>query len=106
MSARYHDPLLASARREAVFTATVFALALTYTVVYCGRYGYERPIEELTFVLGFPDWIFWGIVVPWLSAFVVSSAFALWFMTDEPFGEDVGDEWADDDGISARPSDG
>lgn len=100
MTARYQDPLLASARREAIITGAIYVLTMCYSVGYCLLFGYERPIEELTFVLGFPDWVFWGIVVPWLSVFVVSSVFAIWYMTDEPFGEDVGDAWEDEFGES------
>lgn len=96
MTSRNQDPLLASARREAIITGVIFVATFSWSLGYCLLFGFERPIEELTFVLGFPDWVFWGIVVPWLSAFVVSSVFALCFMTDEPFGEDVGDEWAEE----------
>jgi len=106
MTTGYRDPLLVSSRREAIFTAVMFLATLSYTLVYCSLHGYERPIEELTFVLGFPDWVFWGIVAPWLAAFTVSSVFALWFMRDEPFGEDVGDVWADEALDATGSSDG
>ncbi|MBX3411316.1 MAG: DUF997 family protein [Pirellulales bacterium] len=98
MTARFHDPLLASARREAIITGVIYVITMCYSVGYCLAFGYDRSIDDLTFVLGFPDWVFWGIVVPWIAAFVVSSVFAMCYMTDEPFGEDVGDEWADEFG--------
>jgi len=106
MSSPSADSLRSSSRREAIFVFSMFAAALVYTLGYCRLYGYDRPIEELTFVFGFPDWVFWGIVTPWFIAFALSTIFALWFMRDEPFGEDVGDEWLDDAEGWARPQDG
>ena len=44
------------------------------------------------FHLGWPDWVFWGIVVPWGACVVVSALFAFVFMQDAPLGEDRDDE--------------
>jgi hypothetical protein len=97
---RREDPVLRSARREAVIVFFTWVAAVAYTVAYCARYGYNRPVESLTFVLWFPDWVFWGIVAPWLAC----AAFSLWFawgvMRDEDLGSDadegVGDRWIDE----------
>lgn len=76
-------PLLKSARREAIGALAIWLIATTYCVGYCCLYAYGRDPKSLTFVLGFPDWIFWGIVVPWGTSTVVSTVFAFWFMKDE-----------------------
>lgn len=88
-------PLLKSARREALVVLIVWALTTTYCVTYCTWYGYAIPARlagsgtatgrdpaTLTFVLGFPDWIFWGIVLPWGVCTIVSTIFAFGFMSD------------------------
>jgi hypothetical protein len=98
MPRKTEDPALRQARREAAFVLLLWAGALTYTVVYCTRYGYDRSLDSLTFVLGFPDWVFWGIVVPWALCLVVSCLFAAFFMRDEDLGEDAG-EACDETGI-------
>ncbi len=76
-------PLLKSARREALAAFSLWLMATTYSVGYCSAYGYGRSAESLTFVLGFPDWVFWGIVLPWGICTIVASLFAFCFMTDE-----------------------
>jgi hypothetical protein len=80
--------LLPSARREALVAIAAWVLVLLYSVGYCYVYGYDRSPENLTFFFGIPDWIFWGIVVPWVSCFLFSIWFAFGFMEDSPLGDD------------------
>jgi hypothetical protein len=82
------DPVVRSARREAAFAICLWALALVYTVSVCYAWGYERRLEEMTFVLWFPDWVFWGVVVPWCVCIAVSTWFAFRSMGDEALGEE------------------
>jgi hypothetical protein len=81
------DPMVRHGRREAVVALGVFAAAITYTVGYCSRFGYGRSAESLTFVLGFPSWVFWGVIAPWVVCTAVSFWFVLSFMKDEPLQE-------------------
>jgi hypothetical protein len=82
------DPVLHSARREALVVFVIWVAALTYTVTYCYQHGYNRSLESLTFVLGVPDWIFWGIVAPWLVCVAASWLFSYVFMTDADLGQE------------------
>ena len=84
MPDRPEDPLLKSARREAKVAATWWAIALTYTIGVCTQFGYGRDPKTLTYVLGFPDWVFWGIVVPWGACTLFAAWFAFGFMRNEP----------------------
>lgn len=93
MTLRTEDPLLRSARREALVVLGVWLAACVYTIGYCYAFGYERDLETLSFVLGFPDWVFWGIVTPWSLSTAVSIWFAMAFMSDE----DLGPEPAEDE---------
>src|SRR5436190_245347 len=72
MSTATDDLVLRSARREAIVAVLIWLAAMTYTVTYCYLNGYHRSPESLTFVLGFPDWVFWGIFVPWSVCVVLS----------------------------------
>jgi hypothetical protein len=83
------DAVVRAARREAALALALWAAAMVYSVTYCYRYGYGRTIESLTFVLWFPDWVFWGIVAPWIACALVSVVFAYRVMGDEPLGEEV-----------------
>jgi hypothetical protein len=88
------DRVLRQSRREALVVGGVWLIAMLYTVGYCAWRGYGRDPESLRFVAGFPDWIFWGIIVPWLSCVVVAGWLAYFFMTDEPLDEPVLDSGA------------
>jgi hypothetical protein len=77
---------LRSSRREAWVVLAIWIAAMTYTVGYCTQNAYGRTWDEITFVLGFPDWVFWGILVPWSACLVASVWFAFGFMTDESLG--------------------
>ena len=80
-------PLLKSARREAISAFVIWLAATIYSVSYCCFHGYGRDPESLTFVLGFPDWVFWGIVLPWGICTIVASFFAFFVMKDEDLPE-------------------
>jgi hypothetical protein len=83
------DPVLKAARREALMALGMWLVALAYTVTYCYLNGYGRSVESLTFVLWFPDWVFWGIVVPWGICILASTVFAFRIMGNESLGEDT-----------------
>jgi uncharacterized membrane protein YhdT len=82
------DPLLTSARRETVITFCLWAIAMIYTVGVSVTFGYNRDPATLKYVFGFPDWIFWGVVTPWLVATLISAFFALVVMEDAPLSDD------------------
>jgi hypothetical protein len=103
MKPRPEDPIVRSSRREAVLTVVIWASTLAYTVGYCYTHGYSRgagtndrkldaSLEGMTFYFGWPDWVFWGIVVPWGVCTVVSAIFAFVFMRDAPLAAEGGDE--------------
>lgn len=65
----------------------VVALAATvYTLGYCARFGYGRVGDPVRFVLGFPSWVFWGIVTPWVLCVLFGVWFSWSFMTDDDIG--------------------
>jgi hypothetical protein len=83
------DAVLHSARREAIVVLVIWLAAVSYTVGSCLWRGYGRSWESVTFVWGFPDWVFWGVVLPWLVCVAVAWWFSYRFMTDESLGEDT-----------------
>jgi hypothetical protein len=83
------DAVVRAARREAALALALWVVATLYSVTYCYNYGYGRSIESLSFVLWFPDWVFWGIVVPWLACALISVVFAFRIMGDEPLGDEA-----------------
>jgi hypothetical protein len=83
------DPVVRDSRREAAITLVLFALAVTYTVGYCTLFGYNRSLAGMTFVLGVPDWVFWGIVVPWCACTVAGWVMSIFVISSNPLEEAV-----------------
>lgn len=94
---RNTDPLVHSSFREALIVTCIWLTAAIWSITVCYRMGYHRSAEDLKLVFGFPDWIFWGIVVPWAASTVVSIVFGLVFVHDGDLGKDLED--ADDLGL-------
>ena len=90
------DPVVRSSRREALMALLIYLSAMLYTVLYCHFNGYRRPPETMTLVLGFPDWVVWGILLPWFICIVLSFWFGHIFMRDAELEQSA--EEADEDG--------
>ena len=95
------DPLVKSSRREAVIVSAMFLAAMAYTLGYCGLYGYGPNAVITPLVFGFPNWIFYGVIVPWVICTAVSIVYALVFITDDPLGE-AAENW-NPDGADSLP---
>jgi hypothetical protein len=96
------DPTLTSGRREAIIVVLTWISALAYTMIYCLQHGYGRRVEDLKYVYGFPDWVFWGVIIPWGVCIAFSWIFASIWMRDEDLGEDPpGTGEADEPGLGS-----
>lgn len=102
MSTPPEDPLVRSSRREAVIVTLMFLAAMAYTLSYCGIYGYGPNAKITPLVFGFPHWIFYGVLVPWVVCTVVSIIYAVVFITDDPLGE-AAENW-NPEGAEPLPS--
>ena len=92
MNRPLEDPVLTSARREALLVFAIWLAACIYSVGVCYRFGYYRDAATLTYVLGFPDWVFWGIVVPWSVCTLLCFVLSYFVITDEDLGEEQAEE--------------
>ncbi len=88
MKPRSPDPVLQSAWREAMIVFAIWIAAGTWCVTYAALYGYGGTTAEIKFVLGFPEWIFWGLVVPWVTCVARSAIVSQFIMRDEDLGID------------------
>lgn len=82
------DPGVQACRREATIVLVVWGLALSWSVGYCSLFAYNRDFDSLTFILGVPDWVFWGVAVPWGVCTLFSVWFAFVYMSDDDLGEE------------------
>ena len=79
---------LNSSRREAFISFGIWLGACVYSIGVCYRWGYGRDAATLTYVLGFPDWVFWGVVAPWSVCTALCFVMAYFVIQDEDLGEE------------------
>ena len=92
---------LRNARRESLLVAGIVLVALIWTVGYCSLRGYQHPAdswlvtsglavnrtsEDLTTILGIPDWVFVGVVLPWIVCTIITIALSLRGLADDDLG--------------------
>jgi len=75
--------------REAKWILLIWFASFVWTLGYCTRYGYQ-PVDpsQLNLVMGMPHWVFWGVVMPWVTTMIVSIWFALFCIRDDELGEE------------------
>ncbi len=84
------DPVFIHSRREARLIVLVWLVAMLWTVPYCYFTGFRKEGEspEVTFILGMPDWVFWGIAAPWMVANLFTVWFCFGYFVDDDLGRD------------------
>lgn len=85
------DPAFRNARREAIVLVVIFAISLTYSVLVSYFLGYDRNPSEIVTYLGIPDWVLWGVFLPWTVCVLVTVWFTFFFMVDDPLEEPASD---------------
>jgi hypothetical protein len=99
--------LIRNGRRETVMVLIVWALALLWTVGVSYLLGYQhgsdswivqaglasnRTPNNFHQILGLPDWIFAGVLLPWLVSSLVTVVFCLYGIADDDLGAEAKDE--------------
>lgn len=103
------DPVFRNSLRECVFLLLLWLACCLYTVTYCYLAGYlvhephpnatgpsigklvgpltafDRHPQSLTtpFGLGVPDWVFFGVIVPWVVAVVITVLYCFYFFVED-----------------------
>jgi hypothetical protein len=79
--------LLRNARREGLVIMAAWAVALLWSVGVGYLFGYD-PDRRIGLILGMPDWVFWGIALPWALCLLLSVWFCFRYMADDDLGQD------------------
>lgn len=85
-SDRPDDPVYLHTRREALVILALWAAALAWVVPYCYYFGYYNVDDldsPLKTVMGIPDWVFWGVLVPWIVCTLATIVLCVWFIQDD-----------------------
>ncbi|UCF36474.1 MAG: hypothetical protein JSU96_16885 [Acidobacteriota bacterium] len=109
------DPLYLNAWREAKLILSIWFTCLIYTVGVCYLYGYlshepdpaatgpsvgvlAGPLDafnrapeslQVPFGIGMPDWVFYGVGLPWLICIIVTWWFCLFYFVEDDLGPDL-----------------
>ncbi len=76
------------AQRELRFQLTTWAVFAAWVTGWCGANAFDARSADVTTTLGMPDWVLWGIAVPWVIAFAVTVWFATRVMQDTELVDD------------------
>ena len=103
------DVVYRNSRREAIVILALWTCCLVYTCTYCYLFGYLShephpistgpalgqivgPLESFDRVpttlatplgLGIPDWVFYGILIPWLLCIAATFWFCLYYYAED-----------------------
>ncbi len=99
--------LLHNARREARLVLGIWAVFLVWVVGFSYLRGYQHPpdgllarlhlasprgAENFAMTGGLPDWVFWGIALPWLLATAITVVFGFKILRDDDLGAEREEE--------------
>lgn len=103
------DPVFRNSLRESIFLLLLWLACCLYTVTYCYLAGYlvhephpnatgpsignlvgpltafDRYPQSLTTPLGLgvPDWVFFGVITPWVVAVAITVLYCLYFFVED-----------------------
>jgi uncharacterized membrane protein YidH (DUF202 family) len=87
------DPVVRHAYREATVVLAVWLVGIGWTVGYCAITGYNVPPEQIRITLGMPNWVFWGILVPWVLVILFTIWFGLFYIADDELAPGQGESY-------------
>ncbi len=69
-------------RREFAGILITWGVFMIWVIGYASARAYPDDPSAMPLLLGFPQWIVWGIALPWLAATLVTIFFSLRIMKD------------------------
>jgi uncharacterized membrane protein YhdT len=94
------DPRYRVSDREALIAAAFFVAYIVVTIGTAWLLGGNQGIDEIGFVLGFPDWLFWSTLVLGAVFCVVPYFLIKRFFTDMSL--DADGDWTEQASTSAQ----
>lgn len=85
-----HDPVFTNSYREAVVIIVLFVLFMFWTVGISFWLGVREDVsdvEAISLVWGMPQWVFYGVFLPWMLVNVISVWFCFGLMKTDDLSE-------------------
>jgi hypothetical protein len=78
-------------RKEFYFMVAAWCVFAIWTISYVGLKGGHQEGATLQLMWGMPEWVVFGILLPWVFALGLTVWFALRFMKDTDLDPNAGD---------------
>lgn len=76
------------ARRELIYIMIAWIAFMVWVIGYAKLHAYPKDPSQIRLMVGLPEWVLWGVAVPWIAATGFTVWFALAVMRDlEPENE-------------------
>jgi len=79
-----------NALREARWALSVWLVFLAWVIGYSWLRGYNATPEPDSAlpgtILGMPEWVFWGLALPWVLATALTILFGVFILRDDDLG--------------------
>jgi len=82
-----YGPVYLNSLRETFLILLTWIVFAIWVVGYSLRYGYNLHSDTFSTVIGIPEWVFWGIGLPWILAIFITIGFAVFVVKDDPLEE-------------------
>ena len=69
-----------SSRREAIVAGIITVVTCIWVVGTCAALSYGQPVHSIG---GIPNWVVWGIFVPWVACLVTNIWYSLIYIRDD-----------------------
>ena len=89
------DPRYRIAAKEAWMAIALFLLNFCWWYAFAFWLG-DQPPQEYSYVLGFPAWFFWSVIVGTAVFCAMAYIMVKYFYSDMPLGPDPSDSAADE----------
>ena len=91
------DPVFVNSWRETVVIISLFLFFMFWTVCVSFFLGLEKNYlpedgSPIQLILGMPNWVFWGVFIPWMVVNLIGVWFCFGFMKDDDLGEEQPNE--------------
>ena len=91
-------------RKELWFMLVSWAVFLIWTLSYNSTHAFDMEKSGIDPIIGMPQWVFFGILVPWVAALVLTICFAMFFMKDTELLDVESEQASSDDSTEGGAS--
>ena len=66
---------ITAARRELIYILIAWTVSMVWVIGFSKFHAYPDDPSEIRLMMGLPEWVLWGVALPWVAA----TSFTMWF---------------------------